>query len=634
MVDARIETPRFGGIGPPVRQLTLSSTPLSDLTAANHDPCRLLEQADWQLYIDSRRAGELGQAALAATQDQPTLALRGDAYFHVGLSLLRSGRIAPAIEANERARASFAMHGDARGLLMCEQFDATHLHAQGRLQEALALHLRIVGRTDVVRRPTDLYICHNSRAITRKLLNQHDYMLLDFYEALNAAKLCESPGPHINALTNLGGSHTDLWNLTEAQRLSEEALDLAEAAGAWTAFAVAVFNLAQIYDGLGLPARCTTLLQRIKHNEDRLPPSVLANNTSLMAIAHLCAGDLEGARAWLDRGVTAMFSDQDGKTDYARAHASYLMAQGRNQEARDVLQARIAEAAVVELKDAPYSRMRLLQVATDVCERLGDAAAALRYLRESQGLYETLVGRSSRAGFIATQVAHEYAVARDDRDRAREAHERAENDRRRLTMLNDALEERMRESQHLNDALQQKIAEAEALQEQLREQAVRDPLTGLYNRRFLAETSVARIELARRQDTTIAIVLIDVDHFKQINDQHGHARGDEVLQHFAALLRDRMRRSDVVCRFGGEEFLLLVDNCDEATLVEILEGLMQQFRALRLGSGAQAIEGSTFSAGVAVLDVDGTDFESLVRVADARMYRAKAAGRARVCRSD
>jgi two-component system cell cycle response regulator len=634
MVDARIEAPRFGGIGPPVRQLTLSSTPLSDLTAANHDPCRLLEQADWQLYIDSRRAGELGQAALAATQDQPTLALRGDAYFHVGLSLLRSGRVAPAIEANERARASFAMHGDARGLLMCEQFDATHLHAQGRLQEALALHLRIVGRTDVVRRPTDLYICHNSRAITRKLLNQHDYMLLDFYEALNAAKLCESPGPHINALTNLGGSHTDLWNLTEAQRLSEEALDLAEAAGAWTAFAVAVFNLAQIYDGLGLPARCTTLLQRIKHNEDRLPPSVLANNTSLMAIAHLCAGDLEGARAWLDRGVTAMFSDQDGKTDYARAHASYLMAQGRNQEARDVLQARIAEAAVVELKDAPYSRMRLLQVATDVCERLDDAAAALRYLRESQGLYETLVGRSSRAGFIATQVAHEYAVARDDRDRAREAHERAENDRRRLAMLNDALEERMRESQHLNDALQQKIAEAEALQEQLREQAVRDPLTGLYNRRFLAETSVARIELARRQDTTIAIVLIDVDHFKQINDQHGHARGDEVLQHFAALLRDRMRRSDVVCRFGGEEFLLLVDNCDEATLVEILEGLMQQFRALRLGSGAQAIEGSTFSAGVAVLDVDGTDFESLVRVADARMYRAKAAGRARVCRSD
>ena len=599
------------------------------------DPVRLLQQAEWQLYIDSRRAGELGQAALDATRDQPTLALRGDAWFHVGLSRLRAGQIDAAVEANEFARASFAAHDDARGLLMCDQFDATHLHAQGRLQEALELHLRILARsTDVARRPTDLYICHNARAITRKLLGQHDYMLLDFYEALNAARSCESPGPHINALTNLGGSHTDLWNLTEAQRLSEEALDLAEAAGAWTAYAVAVFNLAQAYDGLGLVAPCAALLERIRRNEHRMAPGVLANNTSLMAIAHLCTGDLEGARAWLDRGVTAMFSDHDGKTDYARANATYLMATGRHEEARTVIQARIAETAALELKDAPYSRMRLLQVATDICERLGDTAAALRYLREAQALYETLVGRSSRAGFIATQVAHETALARDDRDRAREAQERAEVDRRRLATLNLALEERMRESQRLNDALQRKIAEAEALQEQLRDQAVRDPLTGLYNRRFLAETSVARIELARRQHTPIAIVLIDIDHFKRINDLHGHGRGDEVLQHFAALLRDRMRRSDIICRFGGEEFLLLADNCDEAVLTDILETIMRQFRAMRFGSGEDLLDDCTFSAGVAVLDADGDEFEALVRVADSRMYRAKAAGRARICRGD
>ena len=194
---------------------------------------RLLEQAEWQLYIDSRRAGELGQAALDATRDRPTLALRGDAWFHVGFSLLRAGRLAPAVEANELARGSFAAHDDARGLLMCDQFDAAHLQAQGQLQEALALHLRILARSaDVARRPTDLYICHNGRAITRKMLGQHDYMLLDFYEALAASKACASPGPHINALTNLGGSHTDLWNLVEAQKLSEQALDLAEAAGA------------------------------------------------------------------------------------------------------------------------------------------------------------------------------------------------------------------------------------------------------------------------------------------------------------------------------------------------------------------------------------------------------------------
>ena len=599
------------------------------------DPQRLLQEADWQLYIDARRAGALGQAALDATRDQPTLALRGEAHFHVGFSMLRSGQLAQAVEHNDLARASFSAYDDARGLLMCAQFDATHLHVQGRFKESLELQLRILARSnDVARRPTDLYICHNARAITRKLLNQHDYMLLDFYEALSAAKACESPGPVINALANLGGGHTDLWNLDEAKRLSEEALDRAEAAGCWTAYAVCVFNLAAIYDGLGLVQPCAALLQRIRRNEDRALAGVLGNNTSLMAIAHLCAGDLEGARQWLDRGVTAMFTDHDGQTDYARAQATWLIAMGRLQEARVVLQTRIAEVANREVQDPPYSRMRLLQVAVDVCERLHDDAAALRYLREAQGLYETLVGRSARAGFIATQVAHETALARDDRDRAREAQERAEVDRRRLATLNEALEARMRESQRLNDALQQKIAEAQALQAQLREQALRDPLTGLYNRRFLAETSVARIELARRQNATLAIVLIDIDRFKRINDLHGHALGDDVLQGFADLLRERMRRSDVICRFGGEEFLLLVDNCEQAVLAGILDAIMRQFRAMRFGSGGDLLDDSTFSAGVAVLDADGADFESLVRVADTRMYRAKAAGRARVCFCD
>ncbi len=595
------------------------------------DPARLIEQATWLLYIDGKRAGELGQQALDATRDQPTLALRGDASFHVAFSLLRRGQVDAALAANEMARASYAAHDHQRGLLMCSEVDCLHLRLQGRVHAALALHERIAARTDVTRTPDELYISHNARAMTRKQLGQLDGMLLDFYEALAAAKNCESPGPHINALVNLGGSHVDLYNLTESQRLCEEALDQAEAAGAWTAFAVAIFNLTQAYDGLGLATQCANVLERVRRTEHRMPAGVLANNTPLMAAAHLCAGDLEGARAWLEQGVTAMFADGDGKTDYARAHACYLLAMGRNLEARAVAEARIVECARIEFHDQPYARMRLLQAATDACERVHDTAAALRYLREAHALYETLVGRSSRAGFIAAQAAHDYAAARSDRDRAREAHERAESDRRRLSVLNDALEERMRETQRLNEALQEKMAEAQALQEQLREQALRDPLTGLYNRRFLAETSVARFELARRHHTPIAIVLIDIDHFKQINDEQGHERGDEVLQQFGALLRERMRRSDVVCRFGGEEFLLLVDNCDEATLAEILDGLMTQFRALRFGSGRKALEGRTFSAGVAVLGADGADFESLVRVADARMYRAKAAGRARVC---
>ena len=599
-------------------------------------PARLLEQADRLLYIDIRGAGELGQRALDATRDEPTLALRGEAHFHVAFAMARTGRAERGVEHNELARASFAAHDDARGLLMCDEFDALHLHLQGRLQEALALHLRILARSaGVARRPCDLYICHNLRAVTRKPLGQHDDMLRDLYEALAAANLCESPGPRITALANLGGSHTDLWNLGEAQKLSEQALDLAEAAGAWTVFAVAVFNLAQVYDGLGLTEPCAAMLERIRRNEPRMTPGVLAKNKSLMAIAHLCAGDVDGAAAWLDANVQSTAAiDPESDSDHTRAAATYLMATGRHAQALDILQAHLARTATAELQDPPYSRMRLLQVTAGACETLGDTAAALRHLRQAQALHETLAGRGARASLIATQVAHETAMARHDRDRAREAQERSEVDRRRLSTLNLALEERMRESQRLNEALQQKIAEAEALQEQLRDQAMRDPLTGLHNRRFLDETCLSRIELARRLGTAMAIVLIDIDHFKWINDLHGHDRGDEVLQRFADLLRERMRRSDIVCRFGGEEFVLLVDGCEEAALATILESLMRQFRAQRFGAGDDLTDDCTFSAGVAWLDADGANLESLVRVADMRMYRAKAAGRARICLSD
>ncbi len=595
------------------------------------DPARLIEQATWLLYLDSSRAGELGQQVLDATADQPDLPLRGDAHFHVGYALLRRSDVGPALAANELARTSFQRHGDDRGLLMCDEFTALHLRSQGRAQESLELQLRIAERTDVVRQPTDVYITHNSRALTRRLLGQHEQVLLDLYQAYAAAQACASPGPALAAVINLGCTHCDLYNLPEARRLLEQGLDMAEAAGAWHAFTVALFALTQAYDGLGLAQECADVLERRRRHEANVPDSSLRQNTPYMAVAHLCAGDLDGARDWLELGPNALFAEGDGKTDFARARAFYLMALGRDGEARAVAEERIAEWPTSGLQDQPYARMRLLQAATAACERLCDSAAALRYLHQSHELYETLVGRSSRAGFIAAQAAHEYAAARSDRDRARAAQEQAEQDQRRLAALNDVLEDRMRETQRLNDALQRKIAEAEALQDQLREQAVRDPLTGLYNRRFLAETSLARIELARRQRTSLAIVLIDIDHFKQINDEYGHERGDAVLRRFAALLGERMRRSDVICRFGGEEFLLLVDNCETATLHGVLDQLMAQFRALRFGAAGQSFAGRTFSAGVAVLGADGGDFESLVRVADERMYRAKATGRARIC---
>jgi diguanylate cyclase (GGDEF)-like protein len=596
--------------------LTSTQPPLALApTDAKPTPTSLLTRAEWNLYIDGPRCGEFGRQILALTDAQPEHPARAEAWWHIAFCAMRYGDPNEGVAANARAREAFTAFENERGLLLCDEVEIFHARIQQRLDDAFLLHERIAARTDVQRTPTDLYISQNSRAITRKLLLQTDDMLRDFYRAHTVAHTCESPGPRLMALVNLGGVHADLYNLVEAQALSAEGLDLAEAAGAWVAFAVAGLNLLVVYEGLGDIERCRAVLARLLAREGRLPPQTLRRHAQCLAMACLAVGDLVGARRWLDEAISNQAGLGDAKSDFARVSAGWLMAHGRHAEARAVIEERLACCNGVQ--DQPYPRMRLLQTATNACEQLGDPWAALRYLHESHTLHEALVGRTVRARFIALEAAHEVETTRQERDRARAAADAAEHDRQRLAALNDALEN--------------KVAEAETLQRQLREQALRDPLTGLYNRRFLSEAGASRIELANRNCTPLCVALIDIDHFKQVNDKYGHEAGDQVLVVFASLLHQRLRRSDIVCRFGGEEFLLLVDPCTEDAVRLLLDELLDKFRAVAFSTGRDEFTGRTFSAGVAVLAEDAADFEALVKIADDRMYRAKSTGRARVC---
>ncbi|QYF95227.1 diguanylate cyclase [Massilia sp. PAMC28688] len=186
--------------------------------------------------------------------------------------------------------------------------------------------------------------------------------------------------------------------------------------------------------------------------------------------------------------------------------------------------------------------------------------------------------------------------------------------------------------QALNDTnarLEQQLAEVTRLQAQLNEQAVRDPLTGLFNRRYL-ETIVPH-ELARcaRDGSSMALIMIDIDHFKAVNDRYGHQGGDEVLKALAGLLIDSVRASDVACRFGGEEFLLLLPNMAATGAAERAEEWRTAFAAMAVPSNGEHIR-ATLSMGVAIHPHDGADLHALVRAADLALYRAKAEGRNRV----
>lgn len=593
-------------------------------------PASLIRQAWEKMYIDVNASFGLAERALEAMASDPGHPCCGEAWFHISLARLRTGRLADGKFAIAQARGAFQGNRDERGTLLCDEIDATCLRLVGDAEGALAIQLRIGQRTDVQRQPIDHFLSHNWRAFSRKHLGQTDEMLLDFYQAKTAADDVDYPGPRLTALVNLGVTHKDLFNLVEAKDLLERGLDQAEAAQAWNAFAIASAHLIYTYEGLSLPQQCAALLDRLRRHEHEIPAAVLNQSGPSLAIGHLCTGDLTAARLWLRKGAVAAFGDGDGKTDFTRAAAHYFLERGLYARTRKLVDRRMAKIERDQLHDPPYARMRLLRVGATVCERMNDSQAALAYLHKAQDLFEALVAKNSHARFIALQASHQLMRANAERDGAKLAQEQAERHSNEVHELNCALQERIQESARLTQALNEKVAEAEALQRVLREQAFRDPLTGLFNRRFLSELGPGRIATARRGRIDMAMVLLDIDHFKRVNDSFGHAMGDSVLIRFARLLEERFRVSDTVSRFGGEEFLLLAEQCSEADLVIALNALQDKLRNERFGSGALSFGALTFSAGIAVVGIDGDSFDAMATVADKRMYMAKAAGRARI----
>ena len=577
-----------------------------------------IDQAWWLIYLDARKAGDIAQQLLAAAGDELPTDLRGEANFHVAFSRMRSGRFDEALAANAAARQAFTLTGNRRGLLLCDEAEALHLRATGKLDEAMRLHQAIAADRSVQRPAIDRYIHHNSFGLTYKRLGQTDESLQSLYKSLEAAKAVESPGPQIGALCNLGGAHSDLFNHVDGEVLSAQAMDMAEQNEAWVVHAISGVNLIQIYDALDKSEECLRVVQRLLHHEPHYPAGMLVR--PLIALGFWRGGNLAAAQQWLDLGANAAFADGDGHTEWARVQAGVHLARGEAAAARDVAHKRVTQCAEQDIKEQPYTLLKLLQVASDACEACGDASSALRHLRQSQALYESMVGRSARARVMALRAEEDLAQAQRERDMAHAAHEVAERDRRQLI--------------DLNAALKQKMEEAQALQAQLREQAIRDPLTGLHNRRYLYEVAPSWLELARRRNAPATLALLDLDRFKHLNDTFGHECGDSVLKQFASVLTRRFRSSDLIFRYGGEEFVVLAPDAEAADLLDVFGQLNAECSSTIVPSTSGPVNGFTFSAGLAEWGPGESSLRDLLLRADARLYRAKAQGRARCCLVD
>jgi len=172
--------------------------------------------------------------------------------------------------------------------------------------------------------------------------------------------------------------------------------------------------------------------------------------------------------------------------------------------------------------------------------------------------------------------------------------------------------------------------EAVLLREKLREQAMRDKLTGLYNRHYVEEWFGLELRRAQRHGRPIAAIMVDVDHFKRFNDSFGHEAGDLVLRDLAGVLRRLARQSDVASRYGGEEFLVLLPECPFDAALRKAEQLREEVLKLKLQYENQPLGPVTVSIGVAAFPDHAQEAEALLRCADEALYLAKQTGRNRV----
>ncbi|MEW6387063.1 MAG: sensor domain-containing diguanylate cyclase [Thermodesulfobacteriota bacterium] len=168
------------------------------------------------------------------------------------------------------------------------------------------------------------------------------------------------------------------------------------------------------------------------------------------------------------------------------------------------------------------------------------------------------------------------------------------------------------------------------LRETLRHMAIRDPLTGLFNRRYLEETLEREIHRVNRKGTKLGVLMLDLDHFKGFNDCYGHEAGDALLRALGSYLKRSVRADDLPCRYGGEEFILVMPEISQEIALDRAETIREGVRLLQIQHNGQRLTDVTVSIGVAIFPDHGDTWESALKAADEALYKAKITGRNKV----
>ena len=329
-------------------------------------------------------------------------------------------------------------------------------------------------------------------------------------------------------------------------------------------------------------------------------------------------------------------------------HGHRVLEAKSSDRAREIAQ---AEKPDLVLTDVPLPGMDGRQLVMGPDAELPQTAVrkpsrGLRYFVRDPEMPDALIGAIDAAlAALPRRRAGAEAATASESSRVKASGTRL---RRRLTDLEDLnldmgkrLEDLTAQLSVARSALQEEVekriwAETELTRAnlQLRDRAVRDALTGVHNRGYLEESLAREEARARRSGQPLGVLMIDIDHFKRCNDTWGHAAGDAVLRAVGQYVLSLTRGEDIFCRYGGEEFVLIMVDSTARAAWERAEALREGVRGLQVEHDNQRIGPITLSIGVAMIPDHAADGQGALKAADDALYRAKQAGRNRVVMAD
>ncbi|WP_374347637.1 diguanylate cyclase [Chitinimonas sp.] len=499
-----------------------------------------------------------------------------------------------------------------RGFLISDT--GAYADACSVISKALVL---MASRSDVL--PVDAFMIYNSYYFYSAEGGVGEDWFRFAHRALAAARQLGSPSHLALMLSNLGSTHHESGNYEDALVLLTEALGLLRSARLDAMAPLVAGNLAMCqlamenYDGAW--DTVVPYLDMVEHKEGARS-SDFAFFEAISAHVFAKRGMSERAEAWIARALAHALEHDDVRI---QAHCHWvkgLIEQAQGDVPAAIAALRQAERLVGQLND-PFYPTEIERALSEAYAASGNFEAAYSHIRRHITLLGSSTAVASKARMQATQAQFELAETERERDFARKQQGESERARQALEAL--------------NAELKSKIDEIEALQSKLRAQAIRDPLTNLYNRRYLQEVLNKDLSQAERRNSPLCVVMLDLDYFKAVNDQYGHAMGDQVLMAMARLLGESVRGSDLACRYGGEEFCLVLGDIDLEHAVSRVRFLLKQYEDMTVEYDGKSLTGLGFSAGVAQYPEHAIAAEALLKAADDALYQAKAAGRRQVC---